>query len=89
MAGVRLGAVADDLLHLTADVLQRDAHGFQGLGGNALTLVDKPQEDVLGADVVVVEHACFLLRQNDDAASTVSKPLEHYLYLSLLMCHPL
>src|SRR5690606_25989425 len=36
-----------------------------------------PEQDVLGADVVVVEHPRFFLREDDHAASTVREPLEH------------
>src|SRR3954468_683605 len=53
--GRGLLALADDLLHLLADALQRDAEGLERLRGDTLTLVDQAQEDVLGADVVVVE----------------------------------
>ena len=62
------------------------SRGFQRLGGYAFALMDKAEQDVLGADVIVVKHACFFLRQNDDAASTIGKPLEHDSpILSLLM----
>ena len=37
---------------------------LERLGGDALALVDQPEQDVLGADVAVVEQARFLLRQH-------------------------
>ena len=90
VAGVWLATLADDFLDLTADILQGNTHGFQCLGSDAFAFMDKAEQDVLGADVIVVKHACFFLRQNDDAASTIGKPLEHDSpILSLLMCHPL
>ena len=46
-------ALADDLLDLCADGLERDAEALQGLGGDAVALVDQAEQDVLGADVVV------------------------------------
>ena len=49
---------------------------FEGLGGDALALVDEAEEDVLGADVVVVQEACFLLRQHDDPAGPVGEAFE-------------
>ncbi len=51
----------DDLLHLLTDRLERNPEALQGLSGDTLTLVDEAQEDVLGADVVVVEHPGFFL----------------------------
>jgi hypothetical protein len=54
--GRRLLALADDLLHLLAHGLERDAEALQGLARDALALVDQAEQDVLGADVVVVEH---------------------------------
>ena len=81
VAGRGLLALADDLLHLLADALERDAEGLECLGGDALTLVDQAQEDVLGADVVVVEHPGLFLGQDDDAAGSVGEPFEHLLLL--------
>ena len=81
MAGRGLLALADDLLHLLADALQRDAEALQGLSGDTLTLVDQAQEDVLGADVVVVEHPGFFLGQDDNPPRSVGEPFEHLLLL--------
>ena len=69
--------MADDLLDLGADGLERDAERLERLGGDALALVDQPEQDVLGADVVVVEQARFFLRQDDDSAGSVGEALEH------------
>ena len=79
VAGGRGLALADDLLDLLADALQRDAQRLQGLGRDTLTLVDQPEQDVLGADVVVVEHPRFFLREHDHSAGPVGEPLEHLL----------
>ncbi|GHS89420.1 hypothetical protein AGMMS50218_15670 [Actinomycetota bacterium] len=73
----RLLALADDLLHLRAHGIQRDAQRLEGLGGDALTLVDQTQEDVLGADVVVVEHPRLFLGEDDHATGSVRESLEH------------
>jgi hypothetical protein len=77
VAGRRLLPLADDLLDLLAHGVERDAERLQGLGRDALTLVDQPEQDVLGADVVVVEHPGLFLGQDDDAAGAVGEPLEH------------
>ncbi len=73
----RLLALADDLLDLAADALKRDAQRLQRLGRDAFAFVNKTQQDVLGADVVVVEHPGLFLRQDDHPAGTVGKSLEH------------
>jgi hypothetical protein len=39
--------------------------------------VDQSEEDVLGPDVVVVEHPGLFLSQDDDPTGTVGEPLEH------------
>src|SRR3954465_4383711 len=62
---------------LAAAPRPREAEGLQGLGRDALTLMDQPEQDVLGADVVVVEHPGLLLGQDDDAAGAVGESLEH------------
>src|SRR4029078_4615142 len=75
--GRRLLALADDLLDLGPDGLQRDAERLQGLGRDAFTLVDEAEQDVLGADVVVVEHPGLFLGQDDNSPRAVGEPLEH------------
>ena len=70
-------ALADDLLDLGAHGLQRDVEALQRLGGDALALVDQAEQDVLGADVVVGEHAGLFLGQHDHPAGSVCEPLEH------------
>ena len=72
----RRAALADDLLDLAAHGLERDAERLERLGGDALALVDEPEQDVLGADVVVVEEACLLLGQHDDPAGPVGEAFE-------------
>src|SRR4051812_23500236 len=39
--------------------------------------MDESQQDVLSADVVVVQHASLFLRQDHDATGSVCKPLKH------------
>ena len=60
-----------------ADALQRDAKGFQRLGGDALALMDEAEQDVLRADVIVVEHPGLFLGQDDHTPRSVGKPFEH------------
>ena len=62
---------------LAAHSLQGDAERLEGLGGRAFTLVDQPEQDVLGTDVVVVEEAGLLLCQDHHAAGPIRESLEH------------
>ena len=77
VAGRGLLALADDLLDLLAHGVQGDPEALQSLGSDTLTLVDQAEQDVLGPDVVVVEHARFLLRKHDHPAGPVGEPFEH------------
>ena len=70
-------ALADDVLHLLAHGIERNPERLERLGSNALTLVDQTQEDVLGADVVVVEHLRLFLGEHNHATGTVGESLEH------------
>jgi hypothetical protein len=79
VAGGRGLALADDLLDLLAHALERDAEGLEGLGGNTLALVDQAEQDVLGPDVVVVEHPGLFLREDDHAPGPVGEAFEHQL----------
>ncbi len=71
--------LADDLLDLLAHALEGDPEGLEGLGGDALALVNQAEQDVLGPDVVVVEHAGLFLREDDHAPGPVGEAFEHSL----------
>jgi hypothetical protein len=75
--GGRLPVLADDLFHLLPHGLQADPQRLQGPGGDALTLADQAEQDVLGADVVVAEHPGLFLSQDHNPPRPVGKPLEH------------
>jgi hypothetical protein len=51
--------------------------------------VDEAKEDVLGADVVVIEHACFFLSQDNNASGSIGKALKHGQgsFFSFLTCN--
>src|SRR4029453_1737267 len=70
-------ALADDLLDLGPDGLKGDAEGLERLGGDPFALVDQPEQDVLGADVVVIEEPSLLLREHDDPSCPVGEALKH------------
>jgi hypothetical protein len=69
---------ADDLLHLLADTVERNAKGLKGLGGNTFTLMDQTQQDVFGTNVTVIQHACLFLGKHNYATGTVRKSLKHF-----------
>src|SRR5690606_28273811 len=58
VAGWCACAVADDLYYLLAHAVERSVQRAEYLGCNAFAFTDKAKQDVLSADVVVVEHAC-------------------------------
>ena len=73
----RLLALADNRLHLLAYRGQADPQRLQSPGRHALALMDQTQQEMLSADVIVVQHPGFFLRQNHDPTCPVGKPLEH------------
>src|SRR5439155_5905491 len=77
VAGRGRATVTDDLLHLGAYGLERDAERLERLGRDALTLVDETEQDVLGADVVVVEQPRLFLRQHDHSSGSIGETFEH------------
>ena len=72
----RRAALANDFFNLIADRFERDAEGFECFRSHTLALVNESQQDVLSADVVVVEETCFLLSQYNNSASSIGKSLE-------------
>ena len=79
----RLLALTDDLDDFVPHRVEVDAHRLQGLGGDALTLVEQPQQDVLGADVVVIQESRFFLGKYNYPSSSICEPLKHSCLLSL------
>jgi hypothetical protein len=69
--------LADDLLDLGADGLERDTQALESLGGDTFTLVDQAEQDVLGPDVVVAEHPGLFLSQDDYPTGAVRKSFKH------------
>ena len=77
LARRHLFALADDARDVRADVLDGDVQLVEDAGSEPLLLPEEAQEDVLGADVVVLEGAGFVLREHDDLPRAFSEPLEH------------
>ncbi|CAB4934339.1 unannotated protein [freshwater metagenome] len=77
VTGRSLLALADDFLYLAADSFEGDAQRLERLCCNTFTLVDEAQQNVLRADVVVVEHPGFFLSQDDNTPRAIGEPLEH------------
>ena len=59
-------AAADDELDRGADLGQLHAHIAQHARGDAVALADQPEQQVLGADVVVVEALRLFLGERQD-----------------------
>jgi hypothetical protein len=60
-----------------AHALDRDVQALEGLGRQLLLLAQQPQQDVLGADVVVPEDSRLLVSEDDDLSGPFCEPLEH------------
>ena len=69
--------LADDLLDLLTDRFEGDVERLERLRGDALALVDQPEQDVLGADVVVVEHPRLFLGEDHHSSGAVREAFEH------------
>src|SRR5262249_49517295 len=66
-----------DLLDLQTDLAEVDVEVLQDVGGNAGALLDEAQQDVLGADVFVVEALGLLVGQLHHLAGAVGKAFIH------------
>ena len=76
LAGGDLLAGADDADDLGADALGGDVERLEDAGGEALLLAQQAEQDVLGADVVVLERARLFLGQDDDLTGSLCESLE-------------
>ena len=57
--------------------LEREPHEFERPRRDAVALVDQAEQDVLGADVVVVQQARLLLGEDDHPPGPVGEAFEH------------
>ena len=83
LAGGDLLAGADYANDLRADALDRDVERLEHAGGKALLLSEESEQDVLGADVVVLESPRLLLGEDDDLTGSLCESLEHSVSRSL------
>src|SRR5713101_839079 len=72
-----LMAPAGDLLDLLAHRLRGDPQQLQRLSCYPAALKAEAEQDVLGTDVIVVEHPGLLLSQDHNPPRPVGEPLEH------------
>ena len=76
LARRHLVALADDPRDLRADLLDRDVERLEHARGQALFLAQEPEQDVLGADVVVLEGPGLVLGEDDDLAGPFGEAFE-------------
>jgi hypothetical protein len=76
LAGGHLLAGADDADDLGADPLDGDVQRLEDAGGQALLLAQQAEQDVLGADVVVLERPGLLLGEDDHLTGPLCESLE-------------
>ena len=76
LAGGDLLTGADDPHDLRADALDGDVQRLEDAGGKTFLLAEQAEQDVLGADVVVLELPGLFLGEDDDLAGSLCKSLE-------------
>ena len=77
LAGHDLVAHPDDLCDRPADVLGRDLERAERLRGDSVLDQQQPEQQVLGADVVVLQRPRLRLSLDDHLACPVGEALEH------------
>ena len=70
LAAARFLTAPDDELNRRAYLAQADSQVGKDPGGYPLFLTYQPEQDMLGADVAVVEVACLFLSYREDAAGS-------------------
>ena len=77
LAARDLVALADDARHLGPHLLDGDVEGLEHARGQAFLLAEEAEQDVLGADVVVLQGTRFVLREDYDLPGPLCESLEH------------
>ena len=78
LAGGDLFAGADDADDLCAYALHRDVERLEDASRKALLLAQQAEQDVLGADVVVLERPRLLLGEDYDLSGPFCESLKHF-----------
>ena len=68
---------ADLGLDLLADGARRDSEARERLTGETVRLAEQPEQEVLSADVVVLQPASLFLGEHDRMAGSVGESFEH------------
>src|SRR5918999_858977 len=76
LARGHLVALADDARDLGPHLLDGDVEALEDARGETLLLAQEAEEDVLGADVVVLQGAGLVLCEDDDLAGSLREALE-------------
>ena len=77
------GTGADLLLHLHANGLEVEAHFLKDIHGDALAEFNEAEEQVLGADIVVIKPIGFLTGEGQDLLSAGSEVVHHCLEVAV------
>ena len=77
MARRRTATVTNNFLDLRTNSFEADAKRFKRFGRDPFAFVDQPEQDVLRADVVVIQEAGFLLCEDNNPPGSIGKAFEH------------
>ena len=80
--GDHVRAALDELLDFEAYLAQVHVQVLQDVGADAGAFLDQPEQDVLGADVLVVESLGLLVGQRHDLSGPIREPFKHVHLLS-------
>src|SRR5207237_9322305 len=76
LSGRDLVALPDDARNLSANLLDGDVERLEHAGGEPFFLAQEAEQDVLGADVVVLERPSLVLGENDDLPGPFGEAFE-------------
>ena len=76
--GDHVRAALHELLDLEANLAQVDVQVLEDVGADARAFLDQTQQDVLGADVLVIEALGLLVGQGHDFPSAIGETFEHH-----------
>jgi hypothetical protein len=62
---------------LGSNPVRADTETFEDAGADALLFAQHTEEEMLGADVVVLQGTSLVLREDDDLPSSLREALEH------------
>ena len=86
----RRSTLANNFFNLSAYCFERNTQSFQSLRSHSFTFVNESEQDVLCADIAVIQQSGFFLGQHNNTTGPICEAFKHalpFVEVKSLVCH--